>query len=87
MCPAKLTPSVDKLVRKTAMKAFKLLNCRDYARVDMRLKDDTPYVVEVNANPDISLDAGFVRSLKMAGISFEKIIGEIIFFAVQRSSH
>jgi D-alanine-D-alanine ligase len=86
VCPAKLTPSLDKLIRKTAMKAFRLLNCRDYARVDMRLKDGVPFVVEVNANPDISLDAGFVRSLKVAGISFKKFIGEIISFAARRSS-
>jgi len=86
VCPAKLTPSLERLVKRTALKAYRLLSCRDYARVDMRLKDDTPFVVEVNANPDISLDAGFTRSLKVAGISFEKFIGEIISFAVQRSS-
>jgi D-alanine-D-alanine ligase len=52
----------------------------------MRLKDDTPFVVEVNANPDISLDAGFTRSLRVAGISYKRFIGEIISFAIQRSS-
>jgi len=72
-------------VKKTALNAYRLLGCRDYARVDMRLKDDAPYVVEVNANPDISLDAGFARSLKVAGIRYERFIGEIISYAVQRS--
>jgi len=86
VCPAKLTPSLEKIVKKTALKAYRLLSCRDYARIDIRLKDDVPFVVEANANPDISLDAGFVRSLKVAGISYERFIGEIISYAVQRSS-
>jgi D-alanine-D-alanine ligase len=86
VCPAKLTSSLEKLVKRTALKAYKLLNCRDYARIDMRLKDDTPFVLEVNANPDISHDSGFTRSLKVAGISFKRFIWEIISFAIQRSS-
>ncbi len=85
VCPAKLPPQLEKTVKKTALNAYRLLGCRDYARVDMRLKDDVPYVVEVNANPDISLDAGFARSLKVAGIRYERFIGEIISYAVQRS--
>ena len=86
VCPAKLPPQLERTMKKTALKAYRLLGCRDYARVDMRLKDDVPYVVEVNANPDISLDAGFARSLKAAGIRYERFIGEIISYAVQRSS-
>ncbi|MEM2128985.1 MAG: ATP-grasp domain-containing protein [Candidatus Bathyarchaeia archaeon] len=85
VCPAKLSSSVEKTVKRTSLKAYKLLGCRDYARVDIRLKNGTPFILEVNANPDISLDSGFVRSLKAAGISYKKFIREIIFFAVQRS--
>ena len=86
VCPAKLAPHIENLVKKTALKAYRLINCRDYARIDIRLKDDVPFILEVNANPDISLDAGFTRSLKVAGISYDRFIGEIISYAVQRSS-
>jgi len=85
VCPAKLSSSVERNVKRISLKAYRLLGCRDYARVDIRLKNNTPYILEVNANPDISIDAGFVRSLKAAGISYKKFIREIVFFAIQRS--
>jgi D-alanine-D-alanine ligase len=84
ICPAKLNPSIKDKVEWTALQAYMSLHCRDYARVDIRLKYNVPYVLEVNPNPDISLEAGFVRSLKAAGISFSKFVKDIICFALER---
>lgn len=87
MCPAKLDNELKDKIEKTALKAYKVLKCRDYARVDIRLKNETgiPYVLEVNPNPDISHEAGFARSLKAAGISFEGFIKSILGFALKRA--
>jgi D-alanine-D-alanine ligase len=84
MCPALLEPSVKNNIEKIALKAYKAVYCRDYARVDMRLRDNSPWILEINPNPDISPESGFPRSLKAAGISYEQFIEEIIQFAVQR---
>ncbi len=84
VCPAKLKPSIKDAVERVSLAAYRALYCRDYARVDIRLKDDVPFVLEVNPNPDISLDAGFVRSLKAARISFAEFIENIICFALER---
>ncbi len=84
VCPAKLTAKQDLLVRDVALRAFKLLECRDYARVDMRLRDGKPYILEINANPDISPDAGLARAAKVAGISYTKLIERILAMALQR---
>jgi D-alanine-D-alanine ligase len=84
-CPAILPADVEKRVKETAFKAFTLLGCRDYARVDIRLsKDNVPYVIEVNPNPDISDDAGFMRSAKSSGRTFADVIQTIIECAVER---
>jgi len=84
VCPANLEPNIRKKVETTALKTYRALYCRDYARVDIRLKHDEPYVLEANPNPDISPDVGFPRSLKAAGIPYEEFIGKIISFALER---
>ncbi|MCJ7761509.1 ATP-grasp domain-containing protein, partial [Candidatus Bathyarchaeota archaeon] len=84
MCPVKLKAQVRIKVEWAALQSFATLHCRDYARIDIRLKGETPYVLEVNPNPDISPDAGFARSLKAAGIPYEEFIKQIICFALKR---
>lgn len=87
-CPAAIDESIKKNVEKTAIKAFEALECRDYARVDIRLsKDNIPYVIEVNPNPDLSPDAGFIRSAAAAGISYEEVLYKLINLALQRQSY
>ncbi len=84
VCPAHLSPHFRDLVASTALKAYRVLGCRDYARIDIRLRDGAPYVLEANPNPDISPEVGFHRSLKAAGIAYEDFIRRLINFALNR---
>ena len=86
VCPALLDSSIKNNVERIALQAFELLYCRDYARIDIRLKNNSPWILEVNPNPDISPEAGFSRSLKAAGISYEQFVEKIIQFALHRIS-
>lgn len=57
-------------------KKFKL---RGYARVDFRVdKNNEPYVLEINANPCISADSGFVAACNKFGMSDDEIVNVII---------
>lgn len=89
VCPADLTAKEILLVNMIALRTFKLLGCRDYARVDIRLRHFTPFILEVNANPDISPDAGLARAAAAAKLSYPKLIERILFCAIKRkeSSH
>ncbi len=84
ICPAELDLHIRDLVECAARQTYEALYCRDYARIDIRLKGKIPYVLEANPNPDISMDGGFARSLKAAGISFEMFISQIISSALKR---
>ncbi len=84
-CPAPLDEKLKEKIEKMALEAFEALECRDYVRVDIRLNSrNVPYVIEVNPNPDISPDTGFVRSAAAAGIGWEELLYKISTFALKR---
>lgn len=87
-CPAELEEKLKTKIEKIAFQAFEALECRDYARVDIRLSlDNVPYIIEVNPNPDISPDAGFIRSAAVANISYEEVLYRLTNFALQRQNY
>ncbi len=85
-CPADLPPALEDRIREISLRAYEILDCRDYARVDLRLDGDgNPYVLEINANPDISPDSGISRSAKNAGYTYAEFIGKIVELARART--
>ncbi len=84
VCPADLSTREQKAVREVALHACRLLGCRDYARVDIRLRNGIPYILEVNANPDLSPEAGLARSALAAGFDYPALIGRILNFCLVR---
>ena len=88
ICPAVLSMNIEKKAKELAFKAFKVMGCRDYARVDMRLsKDNKLYVLEVNPNPDITEGAGFMRSAHHAGMTYAQALKRIVKFALGRRNN
>jgi len=61
---------------------------RDYGRVDMRIDDrEQIYVLEVNANPCLSPDAGFIAAVEHAGMKYSEMVRELVDFMDQRSKN
>lgn len=85
VCPAVLPVRTKKKIQTIALASYDALNCRDYARVDIRLSNDgEPYVIEVNPNPDISSDSGFARAAAADGLSYDELLNTIANFALIR---
>lgn len=62
-----------------ARQCWDLFALRGYARVDFRVDAaGQPWVLEVNTNPCLSPDAGFVAAAARAGLSFEEVIAIIM---------
>lgn len=56
------------ILERIALKCWKVFRLKGYARVDIRLaEDNTVYVLEINANPCISPDSGFIAAVREAG--------------------
>jgi D-alanine-D-alanine ligase len=83
-CPASVTPELGSSIRTIAREAWQATDCRGYARVDMRVAaDETPYVIEINCNPDLSPDAGFARAAQAGGYDYVSMITRILEMAIR----
>ena len=66
-----------------AKRCWYLFGLRGYARVDFRVDaQDRPWVLEINANPCLSPDAGFAAAASQAGLDFRQIIEYLILDAL-----
>jgi D-alanine--D-alanine ligase len=86
VCPVSLGREMDRKVANFAKKVFRLLGCRDVARIDFRIDNrGNIYFLEINPLP--GLTPGFSDLTIMAersGLSFDGLIKRIITPAVQR---
>ena len=83
--PADISPRLAERLGNIAMQAYRLLGCKDYARVDFRMKPNgKPFILEVNPNPEISPDAGFAGCLGSAKIAHQDFIVRLIRHALHR---
>ena len=79
-------PELAASLRRVALDCWALFRLDGYARVDFRVDErGTPWVLEVNANPCLSPDAGFAAALAEAGIGYEAAIARLIDDALERA--
>jgi len=89
ICPIPdLEPETVAHIQDVALKAFRALNCRDYARVDMRVDEKTGdvYILEVNPNPDLADSCAFTASATASGRTYAQMIVEIVDMALARKA-
>lgn len=66
-------------LKELALRCWKLFDLQGYARVDFRVdKAGRPWILEVNANPCLSPDAGFFAATLRADLTFEAVLERII---------
>ncbi len=82
--PAPLGPDEAERLRGVVVAAYRAVGCRDYARMDIRLRDGVFHVLDVNPNADLSADASFACSAEVAGYSFGRMASRIVMLAARR---
>lgn len=88
ICPAPLEWVLARQVEHIATKTFRVLGCRDYARVDVRIdREGRIFVIDVNPNPDISPQSGMVRALNAGDMSYTEFVEILLDRALQRKAN
>jgi D-alanine-D-alanine ligase len=81
-------PALADRLRELSLRCWEIFGLRGYARVDFRVDDQgRPWVLEVNVNPCLSPDAGFVAALGEAGMTLDDAVSRIAAAGRQRSRH
>lgn len=81
----RVSRTLRRRIEEIALAAYRALECRDYARIDMRIDEKgQPYILEVNPNPELTDGAGFTLCAEKSGRTFNSTIGELVDMALAR---
>ncbi|NPV28343.1 MAG: D-alanine--D-alanine ligase [Firmicutes bacterium] len=77
--PARISPGVAEKVEAVALKVYRALNCRHFARIDFMISNHgVPYVLEVNTIPGMTPTSLFPDAAQAAGISFPDLVSRLV---------
>jgi D-alanine-D-alanine ligase len=72
-------PKLKEELSRICQQSWKAFNLRGYVRIDFRVdKNDNIYILEINGNPCIAPDSGFVAAIQYAGYTIENMISKIL---------
>ncbi len=83
-CPANLNDQDRQNVIDIAIKTYQVIGLCDFGRMDIRLFQDIPYIIDINEIPELDPESGFPRSAKAAGISYSNMVEHILDLAFCR---
>jgi D-alanine-D-alanine ligase len=88
-CPARLEPALADEIGAVCARAYRILRCRDWSRIDVRLDaGGRPNIIEVNPLPGIlpnpADNSCLPKAARAAGISYNELIQSALGFAAIR---
>lgn len=78
ICPARLSKEVTERVKQAAVEAFETAGCRSVSRVDFMMKDDVPYVLEINTSPGMTVVSDLPAQAKAMDIDYDNLVQLIL---------
>ena len=83
--PASLPPEISETVRRTAVAAFKILDCAGMARADFFFANDGRVLLnEINTVPGFTNISMFPLLWEASGVSYSELIDRLVALALQR---
>ncbi len=88
-CPAKIDSDLESKIKETVLRAYNVLRCKDWSRIDVRLDaDNVPNIIEVNPLPGIlpnpEENSCFPKAARTAGLNYNDMINTVLLAAAKR---
>lgn len=81
-----LSPKTVTKIRTLAKRIAHTLELDGYGRIDFRLsKDNTPYFIEANPNPEIASSQEYAQAALHAGTSYADLLNKIVMLGLKRA--
>jgi D-alanine-D-alanine ligase len=82
--PIAFTPDELSLMEQAVLGAYRCTSCRDYARMDVRMRDGKFYILDVNHNADLSPDNSLIKAAELVGYPYGYFASLLINLAAER---
>jgi D-alanine-D-alanine ligase len=82
-CPADLSAEEERAVTEAALATYRALGCTGFARVDLILAEDGPWLLEANAIPGLTDTSLLPQAAEAAGLNFEQLVERILDLALE----
>ena len=88
-CPAMISPQLREEIESVCCRAYNVLRCRDWCRIDVRLDSKgIPYIIELNPLPGIlprpEDNSCFPKAARAVGMSYNELIQTVLAVAAKR---
>jgi D-alanine-D-alanine ligase len=78
ICPANIPISLKQRIEDYAKKAHNALNCRTWSRIDMIIKGENVYILEINTIPGMTDNSLVPLAARAAGIPLSQLLDRLI---------
>lgn len=82
-----IAPALRREIVRISREAGRVMGCRGYFRVDLREHGGKLFVLEVNPNPDINTDSGFVKQSARKGYTYAEMSERLVRAAMNGRVH
>jgi D-alanine-D-alanine ligase len=85
LCPAPIGEEALERAGDLSVRAFRALNCQDFARVDLRLDGEGVFhILEVNSMASLGLGGSYVYAAAQTGLDYDALVGRMVDVASRR---
>jgi D-alanine-D-alanine ligase len=79
VCPAPLSPKLERVLREQSLRAYQTVGCRGAARVDFRIHTNgRPYILELNTIPGMTERSLLPMAAAQAGLSYDDLVEQML---------